>query len=458
MYRHMLVGLDESAGARQAFETALDLAGIHRATLTVLSVEEHLPADATVGEVDETTQELDARFHQVQGAAMQQAIAHGVRADSAIAAGSVAQTIARTARAGGYDLIVVGASRHGSLWSGLLGTTTDRIVEIAPCAVLVVRNSPLNLWASEIMQRDILTVRPETPIATVVELLIERGVKAAPVVDSNGWVVGIISGGDLLERAELPFRLSLQGQVAPETVHDQIAALAASGRIASDIMTPDVTTIDERTPLREAARLMAQQHIKRLPVIDAHGRVCGILSRADVLRHIAAVTPGSEIAEEIQPLERRGPHVGDLLDPHVPTVTADTPLDVTVGKLVSTPLRRVVVVDTQRRVVGIVTDADLVGRLSETASASLLHVLRNHRRFAAGDDTVSGALANLGEQRTRDVMRREPVVINAGASIVEALQAMMGRHIKRLPVVDTQDRLIGMIDRQAILRALSQLP
>jgi CBS domain-containing protein/nucleotide-binding universal stress UspA family protein len=460
MYRHVLVGLDESAGAWQAFETALDLAETHGATLTLLSVEEHVPDDATmVGDADEIIQELETRFHRVQAAAIQRATGVGVRADAAIAAGSVAQMITRTARAGGYNLIVVGASRHGSLWGSLLGTTADRIVEIAPCTVLVVRHSPLNVWAGEVMQRQVLTVRPETPLATVVELLIQRGVKAVPVLDSAGGVAGIITGGDLLERAELPFRLSLQRQIDPETVQEQMAALAASGRIASDIMTSEVTTIDERTPLREAARLMAQQQIKRLPVIDAHGRLAGILSRSDVLRHIAAMIPLSEtIAEEIHPLDRRGLRVADLLDPHVSIVTPDTPLDVTVGKVVSTALRRVVVVDSQRRVIGIVTDADLIGRISETASASLLHVLRNHRRFAASDDTVSAALANLGMQTTRDVMRRDPIVIAASASIVAAIQAMTVRHIKRLPVVDAQDRLVGMIDRQAILRALSQLP
>jgi CBS-domain-containing membrane protein len=87
---------------------------------------------------------------------------------------------------------VIGAGRHGSLWSGLLGSTADRIVETAPCSVLVVRHSPLNVWAGEVMQREVVTVRPETPVAAVAELLIERGVKAVPVVDQQGRLVGIV--------------------------------------------------------------------------------------------------------------------------------------------------------------------------------------------------------------------------------------------------------------------------
>jgi nucleotide-binding universal stress UspA family protein len=134
MYRHILVGLDETVGAQQAFQVALDLARLHNATLTLLSVEEHLPHyAASVGEVDETVQELNARFRQVQAAALERATAQGVEVDTVITAGATAQVITRTAQAGGHDLIVIGAIRHGSLWSGLLGTTADRVVETAPC-------------------------------------------------------------------------------------------------------------------------------------------------------------------------------------------------------------------------------------------------------------------------------------------------------------------------------------
>jgi CBS domain-containing protein/nucleotide-binding universal stress UspA family protein len=458
MYRHILVAFDESAGAQQAFSAALEFARLHEATLTLLSVEERLPHyAAAVGEVDETERELHARFREIQQAAAQQAAAQGLPIETLILAGAAAQVITRTAQAGGHDLIVIGAGRHGPLWSGLLGSTADRIVETAPCSVLVVRQSPLNSWAGDVMQRDVVTVHPETPIATVVELLIERGVKAVPVVDRTGWVMGIITGGDLLERADLPFRLSLQRQIDPETVHDQIAALAASGRMAADIMTSEVTTIDERTPLREAARLMAQQHIKRLPVIDAHSRLCGILSRADVLRHIAAITAATPLPIDDLRLPAGGAqYVRDVVDSTAPTVAPDTPLDEVVGKVAGTVLRRVVVVNTERQVIGIITDADLLDRLNGGAHVGVLQVLRSHIPFLTSADTLRGAMAELHAQRAQDVMRRDPVVIAANASIVEAIQRMMAEHIKRLPVVDQHGRLVGMVDRQAILRALSQ--
>jgi CBS domain-containing protein/nucleotide-binding universal stress UspA family protein len=458
MYRHILVGLDENPGAQQAFATALELARLHGATLTLLSVEEHLPHyAASIGEVMETDAELSERFRQVQAAAVQAAAAQGIQADTLIVAGTTAQVIARTAQAGGYDLIVIGAGQHGGLWSSLLGSTADRVVDLAPCSVLVVRQSPLNMWAGEVMQREVLTVRPETPIATVVELLVERGVKAVPVLDQAGKIVGIITGGDLLQRADLPFRLSLQRQISPSMVRDQLTALTESGRVASDVMTADVITIDERTPLREAARLMAQRQIKRLPVVDARGQLCGILSRADVLRHIAAVAAVPSPTPDEHELPAAARYVSDILDPNVPTVTPEAGLDEVVGKVVGTPLRRVVVIDPQRHVTGIITDADLIGQLDESSSTSLLHVLRNRIPFWGDDTGAQQALAHLRAHRAQDVMRPNPVVIAANAPIVAAIQVMMQHSIKRLPVVDQQDRLVGIVDRQAIVRALTHM-
>lgn len=459
MYRHILVGLDGSTGAQEAFESAMELASVHAATLTVLSVEEHLPVyAASVGEVEETARELTARFHHIQRAAVQRAAARRLTVDSLIYAGSAAQTITRAAQAGGYDLIVIGAGKHGSLWNGLLGSTADRVVETAPCSVLVVRHSPLSIWAGEVMQRAVMSVQPTTPIAEFVTLLLERGVKAAPVVDQSGEVVGIITGGDLLERGGLSLRLSLHRQVDPATLRDQLAQLSASGQIASDVMTPDVTTISERTPLREAARLMAQQHIKRLPVLDAHGRLAGILSRADVLRHVAAIAPVGPSCSDDSGLTPAGArYVSDVLDPNVLTVTPLSRLDEVVSKVIGAVSRRVVVVNEQRHVIGIITDADLIGRLSGPAHAGLLQMLRSHIPFLGGDAAGQQALVDLHEQRALDVMRRDPYVIAASASIVEAIRVMMEQHVKRLPVVDHHGRLVGIVDRQALLRALSQM-
>jgi nucleotide-binding universal stress UspA family protein len=96
------LGLGDSDGAQHALIAALELARIYGATLTLLSVEEHLPHyAASVGEVEETVQELNARFRQIQQAAVRQAAAQGLQVETLVVAGSAAQTITRTVQAEG---------------------------------------------------------------------------------------------------------------------------------------------------------------------------------------------------------------------------------------------------------------------------------------------------------------------------------------------------------------------
>ena len=112
-----------------------------------------------------------------------------------------------------------------------------------------------------------------------------------------------------------------------------------------------------------------------------------------------------------------------------PTVRSDTRLDEVVANVASTALRRVVVIDAQRYVLGIITDADLIERLSGGAHAGLLRIFRSHIPFWSSEETIRDALAELHARQAQDVMRRDVVVVAANASIVEAMQRMMEQHI-----------------------------
>jgi len=140
MYRTILVPFDGSAGAWQALRTALRLAREASAALTLLSVEERLPHfAAAVGEIEEEKELENHYFARVQQEAVALARAHGVEPATAIRAGPAAHVIVRYAEEQGCDLIVIGASGHSGVWGRLLGATTDRVVDHAPCDVLVAR-------------------------------------------------------------------------------------------------------------------------------------------------------------------------------------------------------------------------------------------------------------------------------------------------------------------------------
>ena len=150
--------------------------------------------------------------------------------------------------------------------------------------------------ARDIMTTTLFTVRRETPVRDVIQLLLERRVSGVPVVDGER-VVGIISEGDLIlrESAHRP-----RGGMAFlfQQLFEDHAKLAeqyrrAHGLVAEDVMTRGVVTVQPGTPVEEIAHLMAERHIKRVPVVD-DDRLVGIVSRADVLRAAAERLRGDD--------------------------------------------------------------------------------------------------------------------------------------------------------------------
>jgi nucleotide-binding universal stress UspA family protein len=140
VFRKILVGLDGSDAARQALERALELAAITGAAVHAVSVEERLPAyAATVGEVEEEARFEDHYYRRVHHEARRLAEARHVTFTHEILPGHAAQVLIAAVKAGEFDLLVIGHTGHSRLYALFLGSTADRVVEHAPCPVLVVR-------------------------------------------------------------------------------------------------------------------------------------------------------------------------------------------------------------------------------------------------------------------------------------------------------------------------------
>jgi nucleotide-binding universal stress UspA family protein len=138
-FERILVAIDGSECSDRALAKALELAALTRATVTALAVEGPLPAyAATLGEVDEVKREKDAFFNALAGEARARGESAGVEIDVDVRPGHAAEVIAHVAEEGGYDLVVLGRRGH-FVRDRLLGSTADRVVEHAPCPVMIVR-------------------------------------------------------------------------------------------------------------------------------------------------------------------------------------------------------------------------------------------------------------------------------------------------------------------------------
>jgi CBS domain-containing protein len=162
--------------------------------------------------------------------------------------------------------------------------------------------------ASDVMTASPVTVRPDSSIMEAVRIMLQRRFSGLPVVDDAGSVIGIVTEGDLLRRAEtgtqrrrprwIQFFLG-PGFLATEYTH-------ACGRKIDEVMSQPVQTVKENAPLEEIVNIMERHRVKRLPVVR-DGKLVGIVSRANLLRALASV------ARETKPVSADDVSIRDQL-------------------------------------------------------------------------------------------------------------------------------------------------
>jgi CBS domain-containing protein len=144
--------------------------------------------------------------------------------------------------------------------------------------------------AHQIMTRHVITVGPETTILEAANTMLQNHISGLPVVDANGALVGIVSEGDFIRRAEIGTQRK-RGRWLNLLLGPGAAAsdfVRAQGRKVGEIMTPEPLTVTEETSLEDIVRLMEKNNIKRLPVMRGN-RVVGLVSRSNLLQAVAAL-------------------------------------------------------------------------------------------------------------------------------------------------------------------------
>tara|TARA_R110001583_G_scaffold167425_2_gene320229 strand:+ start:11102 stop:11779 length:678 start_codon:yes stop_codon:yes gene_type:complete len=139
------------------------------------------------------------------------------------------------------------------------------------------------------MTIDIITVSLETTVKEIADLLLKHRISAVPVVDRNQHVLGMVSEGDLMRLLENDTiqRHSWWKAETLLTTHNAETYLKTHGRTASDVMTSNVISVEEHTPLYKIAKLLEKHHIKRVPVVN-EGLLVGLVSRANLLHGLTA--------------------------------------------------------------------------------------------------------------------------------------------------------------------------
>lgn len=262
----------------------------------------------------------------------------------------------------------------------------------------------------ELMQAQVVTIGEDDPLALAMQLMVWNGVRHLPVV-RHGRVVGMISDRDVLARVAPDVRARAIGQVR-------------------DAMSWPVTIAPPHMSVEEAAAIMVRERIDALPVVE-EGTLRGIITTTDLVGHLAQC----EIAP-VPPKEE--PTVATLMIRRVDAVFSDDPLALAIERMIARGIRHLPVVDGMMRVRAMLSERDV----RAATGRALLDVEESERA------------AYVNRLRVGDVATEDPRTIRADEPLGNAVRALVEDRFGALPVVDDEEKLVGILSYVDLLRYL----
>jgi CBS domain-containing protein len=138
----------------------------------------------------------------------------------------------------------------------------------------------MNRIITDVMATQVVSVQPDTSFRDMVRCLTEHQIGALPVVDPDGHLLGIVSETDLVRKEE--HQPQSPGRFLARFAK-RMESPGVDGTTAADFMSTPVITIPPGASLMTAARLLHEHDVRHLPVVDARGRLVGIVARRDLL-------------------------------------------------------------------------------------------------------------------------------------------------------------------------------
>jgi len=329
------------------------------------------------------------------------------------------------------------------------GLVTAQDVEV------VAHKTRQRLLPRQIKVRDIMTpspsrVTPATPLDEVVRLLLAAVFTGVPVVDADSRPVGVVTQGDLIYKGGMPLRLGLLAVAQGDQLEAVLAALAP--KTAREIMTAPAIVIDGDQSVTEAVELMITKQLKRLPVVDAKGRLQGMLSRLDVFRACMREAPAWQTFAGLRIQVGNLSLVADITRRDTQTVLSETPVEEVIRIIDANDLQRVAVVGPDGRLLGLISDRDLLGAFMPEHPEGIWGYLTGLLPFTERGKRYQEFGETLRSRTAAEVMNVSIVTVREDAPIDDAIRLMTEKGLKRLPVLDGQGRFQGMISRDSLLR------
>lgn len=280
-----------------------------------------------------------------------------------------------------------------------------------------------SITVEEVMVREVASAELPGSRDEVLEILKTKHISGVPIV-KGGELVGIVTRTDLLKHPE----------------EEQIAML----------MTRNPVTISPGKSIGEAARVIREKNIRRLPVVDDHSLV-GIITIADIVGAVAKLNITSPISE----------YVGN----HVVSVWSETPI-IVVGTIMElADVKAVPILDSNLALVGVASDKDLI-------SASAIEDRTEVSNMSAGSDDdawtweslrdtmslyYSVSKIKLPNSPVKEIikLKGEPETAVLSSQVSDCARKMRRNRIDQLPVISSERKLLGLLRDKDLLRSIT---
>jgi len=320
------------------------------------------------------------------------------------------------------------------------GLITTEAVEIVRHSHRSINPLPAGKPVSEVMTREVVSLMPDMTVQDAWLTMLKKQVKAAPVTDADGRVIGLLTNEDLLESAGIQQRLSIALRMDAAEIKEELHHLQSTPLKVGDVMTRPAVTARADETLGEVTTRMVSHGLKRMPVVDSAGKLAGVISRLDILRQVA------QVHGEI-PVQRLPAGVvktvADIMSHRIPMVNQDDDLETIIEKFSQCDSYRLIVVDSGGKAIGLISDSDVVARVQPARRRGVLAALRNIGKPPAGRETAF------------DLMSPGPLTAAPDTPVLEALQRMLAESRKWLVVVNDEGQPLGLVDRQLMLESLA---
>jgi CBS domain-containing protein len=295
----------------------------------------------------------------------------------------------------------------------------------------------------DVMTSPVVWVKQDAPYKELAAALRENRVSAFPVLDDQGKVIGVVSEADLLTKEALDGGYDGMPGMITGLLRRQEQG-KARGITAADLMTHPAVTISPDAAIENAARLMYKSKIKRLPVVDSDGHLTGIISRADVLSVFDRSDPPQLLPPEGMTMMKATAmktSVEEIMTTRVVAVKLGASFKEMAARLREDRVSAFPVIDDDGKVIGVVSEADMLARKVLNADHAGTITATPHRWE---QDKADGLTA-------RDLMTHPAITVTPDDSVEQAARLMYTLQVKRLPVIDHSGRLVGIISRTDVL-------